>query len=251
MTTRPSERSVGLRGFGSQMQRIRGRLNEGLLQPLERPALAWLAARIPSPVTPDHLTAIGIVGSLIVFAGYVLCSFDAAFLWLANAGLVMNWLGDSLDGTLARLRRIERPRYGFFIDHTTDLLTEVMLALGLGLSSFVRFEVACLGLISYLLMAVLAFVRTVVSGTLQIAFAGIGPTEVRVGMLMLNLSMLLVPAKPVLVLWAPLSVFDLAVLASAAMTFVYFLASIRREARRLALEDPSPAEPDRQMHEGL
>jgi phosphatidylglycerophosphate synthase len=221
-------------------KQILGRSNEGLLQPVERPVLQWLAARTPSGVTPDQLTAIGIAGSVIVFIGYVLSSFDSAFLWLANAGVVVNWLGDSLDGTLARFRKIERPKYGFFIDHTSDLLTEVMFALGLGLSSYVRFEVACLALIAYLLMSVFTFVRTVISGTLQIAFLGIGPTEVRIGILILNLSMLVLPSKPILVLWAPLSLFDLSILASAGITFAYFLVSIRREARLLRLEDPVP-----------
>jgi archaetidylinositol phosphate synthase len=222
-------------------KQIRSRLNEGLLQPLERPTLQWLVARIPARVSPDQLTVIGIAGSVIVFVGYVLSSFDAVFLWLASAGLVVNWFGDSLDGTLARYRRIERPRYGFFIDHTTDLLTEVMLALGLGLSSYVRFEIACLALIAYLLMSVFTFVKTVVSDTLQISFLGIGPTEVRIGLIVLNLSMLVFPPKPIIVLWAPLSLPDLSVLTCAGITFGLFLISIRQEARRLALEDPVPA----------
>jgi archaetidylinositol phosphate synthase len=221
------------------MQQNHGRLNEGLLQPLERPALAWLAARIPTSVSPDHLTAIGLAGALIAFAGYALSSRNATFLWMANAGLAVNWFGDSLDGTLARVRGIERRRYGFFIDHTTDLLSQVLLALGLGLSSYVRFEIACLALIAYLLMAVMTFVRTVVHGTLQIAFVGIGPTEVRVGMIILNLSMLILPNSPVLVLWAPLSIFDLAVLLASAMTFGYFLVALWQESRRLAFEDPA------------
>jgi archaetidylinositol phosphate synthase len=223
-------------------QQVRSRRNESLLQPLERPILQWLAAHIPSSVTPDQLTAMGIAGSVAVFIGYALSSFDSAFLWLVNAGVVVNWLGDSLDGTLARFRKIERPQYGFFIDHTTDLLTEVMFALGLGLSSYVRFEVACLALIAYLVMTVFTFVKTVISGTLQIAFLGIGPTEVRIGILVLNLSMLVLPSEPVVVLWAPLSLFDLTILASAGITFAFFLISIRREARQLALEDPVPGE---------
>lgn len=223
----------------------RRRVNDGWLQPLERPALRWLAARMPPRVVPDHLTAIGLAGSVVVFVGYVLSARDPAFLWLANTGLIVNWFGDSLDGTLARYRHIERPRYGFFIDHTTDLLTETLFALGLGLSSYVRFEVACLALIVYLLTAVFIFVRAQASGLLQIAMFGVGPTEVRVGMIVLNIAMLLAPPKPILTLWAPLSAVDLAVLASTAIGFGSFLVSIRREARRLALEDPGPAHQER------
>jgi phosphatidylglycerophosphate synthase len=220
----------------------RSRLNEGLLQVVERPALRWMAAHMPTRVTPDQLTATGLAGSVVVFLGYVLSAHDSAFLWLASLGLVINWFGDSMDGSLARFRKIERPKYGFFIDHTTDLLTEVLFALGLGLSSYVRFEIACLALIVYLMTAVFIFVRSQVSGLLQIAFFGVGPTEVRLGMIILNTAMFWVPPKPVLTLWAPLSVVDLAVLASTALAFAGFLVSIRQEARRLALEDPaSPA----------
>jgi phosphatidylglycerophosphate synthase len=218
----------------------RSRLNEGLLQVVERPALRFMAAHMPARVTPDQLTAIGLAGSVVVFLGYVLSARDPAFLWLASAGLVINWFGDSMDGSLARFRKIERPKYGFFIDHTTDLLTEVLFALGLGLSSYVRFEIACLALIVYLMTAVFIFVRSQVSGLLQIAYFGVGPTEVRLGMIVLNAAMFWVPPKPVLTLWAPLSIVDRMVLASTALAFAGFLVSIRREARRLALEDPAP-----------
>jgi archaetidylinositol phosphate synthase len=216
-----------------------GRLNNGLLQPLERPLLLWLAAHLPLRATPDMLTAIGLVGSIVVFGGYILCWGHPAFLWLANAGLIVNWFGDSLDGTLARVRRIERPKYGFFIDHTTDLFTEALFALGLGLSPYVRFDVACLALIAYLMMAAFTFVRTHVTGTLQIAFNGVGPTEMRVAMVMLNISMFVTPPKPVMTLWAPLSVVDLSILAATTVGFVSCAVSIGREARRLSREDPA------------
>jgi archaetidylinositol phosphate synthase len=218
---------------------VRARSNNSVLQPLERPALRWLAAHMPRRLSPDHLTLIGLIGSFAVFLGYVLCRYHSGFIWLANVGIVANWLGDSLDGTLARFRHIERPRYGFFIDHTTDVITEVLFALGLGLSPFVRFEIACLALISYLLIAVFTFVRSNLSGTLQIAFAGVGPTEVRLGMIILNVSFLVAPPVPVLTLWAPLSVYDLAVLGAAGTGFLFFIFSVRQEARRLALEDPA------------
>ena len=96
------------------------RVNDSVLGALERPALAWMAVRLPAAVVPDHLTAFGAVGAVLTAAGYVLSRRSLSWLWLACAGLFINWLGDSLDGTLARLRHIERPRYGFFIDHTSD-----------------------------------------------------------------------------------------------------------------------------------
>jgi phosphatidylglycerophosphate synthase len=216
----------------------RRRLNEGLWQPLERPVLQWLAAHLPMRATPDDFTAIGLLGAVVTFFGYALSRWHPGFLWLATAGLVINWFGDSLDGTVARFRKIERPRYGFFVDHTTDLFAEVFFALGLGLSPYVRFEVACLALIAYLLVAVYTFVRTNVFGTLQIAFNGIGPTEVRVGMIMLNTWLFLAPPGPIVIWWAPLSAIDVLILASVAVVLIFLIASIRRDARRLAVEDP-------------
>jgi archaetidylinositol phosphate synthase len=206
------------------------------LQPLERPALQWLAARLPSWMTPDHLTLIGLGGAFIVFLGYALSSVTPGFLWLANFGLIVHWFGDSLDGTLARFRKIERPRYGYLVDHTTDLLSEVMFALGLGLSSFVRFETACLALNVMLIITVFTFIKAQISGMLEISFFGIGGTELRLGMIVLNIAMFLFPPRPILTLWAPLTLADLTVLACTAMAFVFFLVALWREARLLALE---------------
>jgi archaetidylinositol phosphate synthase len=218
------------------------RLNEGLLQPLERPLLQWLATRLPTRMTSDDLTAIGLTGAAVAFAGYALSRWHPGFLWLATAGLIVNWFGDSLDGTVARLRKAERPRYGFFIDHTTDVFAQVLLALGLGLSSYVRFEIACLALIAYLVVAVYTFVRTNVFGVLQIAFNGIGPTEVRIGMIFLNLRFFMARPEPIVDWWAPLSAIDLLILASAAAVLVFVAVSIRRDGQRLAAEDPPRAD---------
>ncbi|HJQ14312.1 MAG TPA: CDP-alcohol phosphatidyltransferase family protein, partial [Anaerolineales bacterium] len=115
------------------------RVNDILLGPLERPTLKWLAAHMPAWVTPDICTIVGVLGSLGVTASYILTTYDRNFLWLASLGFVVNWLGDSLDGTLARYRRIERPIYGFFVDHTIDACSVSVIMLGLGLTPYVSF----------------------------------------------------------------------------------------------------------------
>jgi archaetidylinositol phosphate synthase len=217
------------------------RLNASLLAPVERPALSWLAAHMPRAATPDHLTAIGVLGAVIVFIGYLLCWFDAAFLWVVNAGVMMNWFGDSTDGTLARFRKIERHRYGFFIDHTTDLISQVLIAFGLGLSPYVHFEVACVALVAYLLMAAFAFIETIVTGTLQIAFNGIGPTEARLAIMLLNIWLFWAPPRALLTTRAvALSAVDISILIMGAGGFLLFVHSLVREARRLARDDPAP-----------
>lgn len=147
--------------------------------PVERPVLHWLAARMPPWVTPDILTGIGVVGGIIIFASYGLSGLSRNFLWLASLGFVVNWFGDSLDGTLARYRKIERPVYGFYIDHAVDAYIEIMIFLGLGLSPYVRFDLACLALIGYLLLSVLVFIRTCVKGEFALSYGRLGPTEAR------------------------------------------------------------------------
>jgi phosphatidylglycerophosphate synthase len=153
--------------------------NQGFFQPLERPALAWLARKVPTSITPDHLTAIGFGGAVIAAVAYAASGSRPGFLWLASLGLVINWFGDSLDGTVARLRRIERPRYGYYLDNAVDCIAALLLAAGIGLSGYVRFDLCLLALVAYLMVSTLSFIRANVSNVFQLAHAAVGPTEVR------------------------------------------------------------------------
>ena len=173
------------------------RVNDILLAPLERPALKWLAANMPAWVNPDILTVMGILGALLTFFGYLMSNYRTEFLWLASLGFVINWFGDSLDGTLARHRQIERPKYGFFVDHTVDAFNEVLIVIGLGLSPYVNFSVACLALIGYLLMSVLVYIRTYINGVFQLSYGKFGPTEIRVILILLNTIMFFVGILPI------------------------------------------------------
>lgn len=165
------------------------RVNDILLGPLERPALKWLAVHMPAWINPDTLTIIGILGAVVTLLSYVLTGFNAGFLWLASLGFVINWFGDSLDGTLARYRKIERPIFGFFVDHIIDAFSVTVIILGLGLAPYVSFNIACLALIAYLLMCVLVFVRTSAIGEFKISYGKLGPTEVRVLIILLSVWM--------------------------------------------------------------
>jgi phosphatidylglycerophosphate synthase len=173
------------------MSNINGhrRVNDILLGPLERPTLKWLAAHMPVWVTPDVCTIIGVSGALVTALSYVLSIYDKNFLWLASLGFVMNWYGDSLDGTLARYRKIERPIFGFFVDHVTDAFCVTVIVLGLGLTTYVSFIIACLALIAYLLLCILVFVRTSAIGEFKISYSKLGPTETRVLIILLNIAM--------------------------------------------------------------
>jgi archaetidylinositol phosphate synthase len=165
------------------------RVNDSLLGPLERPALKWLASHLPAWVSPNACTAIGTFGAVVIMVGYALSMIDRNFLWLASIGFVINWFGDSLDGTIARHRHIERPSFGFYLDHTVDAVNELLMFLGLGLTPYVSFNMACLALIGYLMLSVLVYVRTCVMGEFKISSNKVGPTEFRVIAILLNLGM--------------------------------------------------------------
>lgn len=213
------------------------RVNDILLGPLERPALAWLVARMPPCMTPDILTAIGVSGSLAIFLGYVLTHLHPGFLWLASLGFAINWFGDSLDGTLARYRDIQRPRYGFFVDHTMDAVSQVLIFVGLGLSPYVRLDIACLALISYLLVSVLTYVRACVDGVFRISYTKVGPTEMRVIAILANTLIAAVGNPTVLLPVGRATIYDLIVALIAAVLTIGFLVSTVQQARRISAFD--------------
>lgn len=217
------------------------RVNDILLGPLERPTLKWLAAHMPAWVTPDTCTIVGVLGAVGVAVSYVLSNYDRNFLWLASLGFVINWLGDSLDGTLARYRRIERPIYGFFVDHTTDAFSVSIIMLGLGLTAYVNFIVACLALIAYLLLSVLVFVRTSAVGEFKISYSKLGPTEIRVLAILLNTVMYFGGERTFVwklgTLSQPVSPYDLIVAAIALLVLYFFLTTAVQETIRLAREN--------------
>src|SRR5574339_773072 len=185
------------------------RVNDILLGPLERPTLHWLAAHMPAWVTPDTCTVIGTLGALLTLVSYGLSNISPSYLWLASLGFLVNWFGDSLDGTLARYRHIERPRYVYYIDHTMDIVCQVMIFLGLGLTPYVSFNIACLALISYLLLSALVFLRTHVAGEFKISYGKLGPTESRVIAVLLNVVMFFFGRQTILLFLARISIYDL------------------------------------------
>jgi phosphatidylglycerophosphate synthase len=162
------------------------RINDIFLGPLERPALQYFCKIAPSWATPDTMTLIGIFGSILIAVGYILTRYDLAFLWLSSFGYIVNWYGDSMDGSLARYRKIERPKYGYYVDHVVDITNEFIVILALGISPLVRFEIAALALIGYLMLSAHTFLRTYVDDVFKISYSKLGPTEVRVILIMIN-----------------------------------------------------------------
>ncbi|MDQ2692113.1 MAG: CDP-alcohol phosphatidyltransferase family protein [Chloroflexota bacterium] len=218
------------------------RVNDILLGALERPALKWLAMHMPAWVTPDICTLIGLVGSFTVAGSYVLSFYDRNYLWLASFGFLVNWFGDSLDGTLARHRRIERPVYGFFVDHTIDAMSATVIFLGLGMTPYVSFNAACLALIAYLLLSVLVFLRTSVVGEFKISYSMLGPTEIRVIAVLLNTIMYFGGVRPYFLAVGTMNQititpYDVIILTIALLMLFFFLRTAIQEIIRLAREN--------------
>lgn len=213
------------------------RIQENLLASSERKLLTWLCRRMPNWVTPDLLTALGLVGALATFVGYAASNHAAGWLWLAVGGYILQWFGDSMDGSLARYRRIERPSFGYFIDHSCDGLTTLMILAGIGLSPFVRLDVALFVLAGYLLLSVHAFLAARVMGELKLSYLAAGPTELRLMLIVLTLAMMWLGPGPGLL--GPVSGFDLIMGAAAAVLVLLFVMQTLVTARRLAAVENS------------
>jgi phosphatidylglycerophosphate synthase len=214
------------------------RWNEGLLRPLERPALAFLAARIPRWVTPDQLTALGVAGAGLTAVAYAFSGAYPILLWLATLGLVVNWIGDSLDGTLARLRGIERPRYGYYLDNAIDCFVALPVAVGLGFSGYIRFDVCFLCLAVYTMISALTFLRANVTDVFQISYGGAGPTEMRAATALLNAAIFFHRPLPFDLAGIPLQYPDIIALGWCATAIVTFLFCMTAQVRALAKEEP-------------
>lgn len=214
------------------------RTNTGWLAPLERPTLAAIVPRLPAWFTPDILTGIGFAGSLVMFGAYALSGNNPFWLWVASLGLIVNWLGDSLDGNLARYRKIERPRYGYFLDQAIDLIMQFLLAAGIALSGYIRGDLIFIALSIFLMLSVLTLLRQNISGVFQLSYGGVGYTELRAMLIVLNALMYFFPPRPLNFLSLEMSYPDWILLTWCLVAMTTFLTSMISDLRRLAIEDP-------------
>lgn len=172
------------------------RIQTSLLNAAEKKVLVWLAERMPAWMTSDFLTFIGFLGSVLIALGFILAGKSIHFLWLAIAGFIVNWYGDSLDGTLARVRNTQRPIYGFYLDHTMDCVNEMFMFVGIGLSPFINLAVAVTGLQFYLLLTLNVTMNAHLRKDFRLTYAKLGPTEFRIIMILVCLAYILIPAIP-------------------------------------------------------
>lgn len=162
------------------------RIQTSILNALEKKVLVWLAKRQPKWMTSDDLTCIGVFGAVVIAAGYILSAWNSNFLWLSSLGFIINWYGDSLDGTLARVRKTQRPVYGYYLDHTIDAINEVIIFAGVGLSGLMHLEIALLALVMYFLITINVSINAHLKKEFRLTYASMGPTEFRILMIIIN-----------------------------------------------------------------
>lgn len=201
--------------------------------------LDWLCARMPAWVKPDLLTAVGMAGAVLIFAGYATSLLNEDWLWLCMPGYLLHWFGDSMDGSLARFRHIERPRYGYFLDHSCDGMATFLILLGIGVSPYVRLEVSLIAMVGYLLLCIHAFLAVRVLGEMRLSYLNAGPTELRLILITLTFAMLLLGDKQRDM--EAMTGFDWFVGGVGVILIGLFVVQTVRSVRKLALIEPPHA----------
>jgi phosphatidylglycerophosphate synthase len=190
---------------------------------------------------PDHLTGLGVAAAAAIAAAYALSSHGDVWLWVASGLLVVHWLGDSLDGTLARVRRTERPRYGYYLDHLVDAVATAMIGIGLGLSPHLLLATGLLVVIAYLVLSINTYLETQSLGVFSLGYGRVGPTEARIALIGLNTAMALGVPLHFTLAGVSLSALDVAALAVVAVMLVALAVRAARNLRELAAREPLQA----------
>jgi phosphatidylglycerophosphate synthase len=215
------------------------RVNTSVLAAAEKRALVWIAGRLPAWVNSDHLTLLALAAMAGTGASFWLARRWPPALALVVVCLALNWFGDSLDGTLARVRKHERPRYGYYVDHVLDVFGMTLMAGGMALSGYMTPVVALSMLAAYLLVSAEAYLATSVSGTFRMSFLKVGPTELRI-LLSIGALMLYTRARVTPFGLGPFLLFDVGGIVATAGLIVAFLTSAIRGTRELYRAEPLP-----------
>jgi archaetidylinositol phosphate synthase len=214
------------------------RVNRSLTAKMEKRALTWMAEHAPTWVTSDQLTALGLTSQIGAGLCYALVPVNRYALLLAVLFIGLNWLGDSLDGTLARVRQQQRPRYGFYVDHIVDIFGSIALMCGLGCSGVLHWQTAIAMLVAFLLLSSESYLATYTLSSFEISQGIFGPTEIRILLIIGNLALL---RSPYATLFGHrMLLFDLGGSIAAASMFAMALAVSVRHTAELYRQEPLP-----------
>lgn len=214
------------------------RVNRALTATLEKRALEWMGRRAPHWLTSDQLTVLGLAAQIGAGAAYVLARETRYALLVVNLCLVLNWLGDSMDGTLARVRQQQRPRFGFYVDHMVDILGATAMMYGLGLSGLVHWPIAIAMLIGFLLLAGESYLATYTLSRFQLSQGLFGPTEIRIMLIIGNFA--LMHSAYATIFGYKWLLFDVGGVIAAAGMVVMLLVTTVRHTAQLYREEPLP-----------
>jgi phosphatidylglycerophosphate synthase len=215
------------------------REHRSVLADVEKRTLIWLAHRLPRWVNSDHLTGLGAAAMVGVGASFAAARWSPGALPLVPLFLAVNWFGDSLDGTVARVRHAQRPRYGFYVDHVVDIANATVMFAGLGLSGLTDLWIAAGLLVAYLLLCAESFLATHTLGVFRISFGGFGPTELRI---VLSIGALAAMQRPVVDLFGVghFRLFDVGGVVAIVGMLTVFVVSAARNTRALYRAEPLP-----------
>jgi archaetidylinositol phosphate synthase len=214
------------------------RVNRALTAALEKRALQWMAARAPKWVSSDQLTLLGLTAQVGAGACYAWSRFNRYALLVVILCLALNWLGDSLDGTLARVRQQQRPRYGFYVDHMADIFGSVALMCGLGCSGFLHWQTAVAMLVAFLVLSSESYLATYTLDRFQLSQGFFGPTEIRILLIVGNLALLRNPYASFF--GYKILLFDLGGTIAAVCMFVMAIQITLRHTAELYRQEPLP-----------
>jgi archaetidylinositol phosphate synthase len=214
------------------------RVNQALTASLEKRVLQSMAHRAPRWLTSDQLTLLGLIAQIAAGAAYALAHYNRYALLLVNLCLVLNWFGDSMDGTLARIRCQQRPRFGFYVDHMVDVLGATALMCGLGFSGLAHWQTAVAMLVAFLLLSSESYLATYTLSRFQLSQGIFGPTEIRILLIIGNLALLRSPYATVF--GHKMLLFDLGGAIAAACMFATVILLTARHTAQLYREEPLP-----------
>lgn len=217
------------------------RIQTSIINAAERKALVWLAQRQPRWVNSDMLTAVGVFGAFLTGLGFFLTRYDLSWLWLSSAGLVVNWYGDSLDGTLARVRNQQRPLYGYYLDHTVDCINEALMFVGAGLSPLTNLDLALAAFILYLFLTINVSINAHLKSEFRLTYAKLGPTEFRLLIVIANTILVTSPSiatATYTLLGFTLTLLDIIAIVVIVLLACIYLITVISDARNYARIDP-------------